>query len=141
MPTKKQSPAAPSSSGGSPIGLVVIAALVVLVAGAVGYALRPGAPDTPAPAIPAPSEAIAPPAAPLPAMSQAAPAGPVLPEGDATVAPVAAVTGGARLVADYSRLDFGNKDYQEPVNAEFTITNVGDAPLQIADVSVQTRAG
>jgi hypothetical protein len=74
-------------------------------------------------------------------MSQVAPDEPAVPVGNATAPAVDWVTGGARLAADYSRLDFGFKNYGEPVNARFKLTNVGDSPLTIADVSVKTMAG
>jgi hypothetical protein len=74
-------------------------------------------------------------------MSQAAPLSAISVSGNATAVPAAATTGGARLAADYSRLDFGPKEYRELVNAQFAVTNVGDAPLTIQDVSVITVVG
>lgn len=39
------------------------------------------------------------------------------------------VTGGASLRVDTDTVDFGQVQYSKPVEAVFTITNVGDAPL------------
>lgn len=120
---------------------LIAGVLVVTVMGGLGVALRTrNAAAPPGPSAPAAVEA--PLNAPLPVMSQAAPAstGPQV-RGNATGVPAASFKGGARLVADYSRLDFGAKDYEEMVNGEFTVSNVGDAPLTIEDVSVRTIVG
>lgn len=75
-------------------------------------------------------------------MSQAAASGVTGPQGNATAAVVAPFTGGARLAADTVRLDFGSKSYGESVDAQFTVSNVGDASLIIDDyIRVETIAG
>jgi hypothetical protein len=78
-----------------------------------------------------------------PALSQGPPGlAFTVPRGDATAAAVPPVTGGARLAVDYSRLDFGQKSFGEPVDARFTLTNVGDAPLTLDPyVGVTTVVG
>ncbi len=40
-------------------------------------------------------------------------------------------TGGARLQVDKTAIDFGQVKYDVPVEAVFTLKNIGDAPLRL----------
>jgi len=141
MSTRQRNSPPPASKGGG-LRFVIVGTLVAVMLGGVAYALRTG--GSPSPITSLPPAVVSGPSLgpqPLPVMSQAAPFGAALGLGDATAIPAEPVTGGARLSADYARLDFGQKGYGEPVNAEFTVKNVGDAPLVIDNVSIVTVAG
>jgi len=99
---------------------------VVVVAGAFMLGTRSRGPS--GPSLPAAANLAA---VPAPIMSQAAPPDSNIPRGNATAAAVAPFSGGARLAADNTRLDFGQKSFGETVDAQFTVTNVGDAPRHL----------
>ncbi len=48
-------------------------------------------------------------------------------------------SGGPRLAVDRERIDFGRVVYDKMVRAVFTVTNVGDKPLQIADRQIAVK--
>jgi hypothetical protein len=46
---------------------------------------------------------------------------------------------GPKLAVDQDKFDFGRVVYDKPVRAVFTLRNVGDQPLRIADRQIATR--
>jgi hypothetical protein len=46
---------------------------------------------------------------------------------------------GPKLQIDREKIDFGRVVYDKSVRAVFTLSNVGDRPLQIADRQISTR--
>jgi hypothetical protein len=52
------------------------------------------------------------------------------------------VTGEPRLVVDQEMIDFGDVQFEVPVQASFQITNVGDQPLRFTkQPAIQVAAG
>lgn len=49
--------------------------------------------------------------------------------------------GGARLAFDQKAFDFGNVPFGREVKATFQLKNVGDQPLVLNKVDVETREG
>jgi hypothetical protein len=52
-----------------------------------------------------------------------------------------AYQGGARLAVDRTLIDAGSVAYEQPVNASFTLKNVGDKPLALQKPKVSTLEG
>ncbi len=46
---------------------------------------------------------------------------------------------GPRLAVDQDRIDFGRVVYDKSVRAVFTVKNIGDQPLQIADRQIAVK--
>jgi hypothetical protein len=46
---------------------------------------------------------------------------------------------GARLAVDQEKIDLGTFAYEQPARAVFTLKNIGDQPLQIANRQIQTK--
>ncbi len=58
-----------------------------------------------------------------------------------SIEPASASTGGPRVSFEQVSFDFGKVPYQRTVEAVYRFKNVGDAPLKVADVSVNVVEG